>query len=49
MPCGSCEKRRQMIAEARKKGGVKNVVKALPRIVRDVAKNPPIFRGKRNG
>ena len=49
MTCGSCEKRRQMIAEARKQGGVKGAVKALPRIARDVVKNPPKLSDKRNG
>lgn len=50
MACGPCEKRRQMIADARKKAGIKGVVKALPSIVRDTVKNPPnIRREKRNG
>jgi hypothetical protein len=46
MACGPCEKRRQMIAEARKKAGIKGVVKSLPMIARDIVKNPPNIRNK---
>ncbi len=49
MPCGSCEKRRQMIAEARKQGGVKGVVKSLPKIVRHFVNNRPVIKRKSNG
>lgn len=38
-----------MLAEARKAAGVKGVVKAIPSVIRDVVKNPPNIRGKRNG
>lgn len=44
MACGSCEKRRQMLAEARKQAGVKGVVKVLPKVLRDTVKNPPNIR-----
>lgn len=49
MTCSSCEKRRQMLADARKKAGLKGVVKALPAVMRDTVKNPPNIRNKRNG
>jgi len=49
MACSSCEKRRQMLAEARKQAGLKGVVKALPKVMRDTVKNPPNIRNKRNG
>jgi hypothetical protein len=50
MACSSCEKRRQMLAAAKKNAGVVGVIKALPSIVRDTVKNPPnIRRVKRNG
>lgn len=49
MACGSCEKRRQMIAEARKQAGAKGVLKVLPKVARDVVKNPPNIRKSRNG
>lgn len=49
MACGPCEKRRQMIAEARKKAGAKGVLKVLPKVARDVVKNPPNLRKGRNG
>ncbi|MDO9417021.1 hypothetical protein [Pararhizobium sp.] len=50
MACGSCEKRRKMLADARKQG-VKGVVKALPTVARDILRNPPRFtrEEKRNG
>jgi hypothetical protein len=39
-----------MIAEARKQaGGIKGVVKVLPKVIRDTLKNPPNIRNKRNG
>ncbi|MBG6211694.1 hypothetical protein IWQ49_006385 [Labrenzia sp. EL_126] len=47
MACGSCQKRRQMIAEARRKAGVRGVIKASPAIVRDTIKNPPRIGKKR--
>lgn len=49
MACSSCEQRRKMLAEARKKAGLKGVVKTIPTVIRDVVKNPPNIRGKRNG
>lgn len=49
MPCGPCEKRRQMIAEARKQAGAKGILKVLPKVARDVVKNPPNIRKSRNG
>ncbi|CAN7390915.1 hypothetical protein [Neorhizobium sp. LjRoot104] len=49
MACSSCEQRRKMLAEARKQAGLKGVVKAIPTVIRDVVKNPPNIRGKRNG
>ena len=49
MACGSCEQRRKMLADARKKSGVKGVVKAVPNVIRDIVKNPPNIRIKRNG
>lgn len=49
MACSSCEQRRKLLAEARKKAGLKGVVKAVPTVIRDVVKNPPNIRGKRNG
>lgn len=51
MACGPCEKRRQMLAEARKQAGVKGMVKALPSVIKDTVKNPPRFirEDKRNG
>lgn len=49
MACGPCEKRRQMIAEARKQAGAKGVLKVLPKVARDVVKNPPNIRKNRNG
>ncbi|WP_153315475.1 hypothetical protein [Agrobacterium tumefaciens] len=47
MPCSSCEKRRQMLAEARKQAGLKGVVKELPNIIRDTVKNPPNIRKRK--
>lgn len=47
--CFSCQMRRKMLAEARKAAGIKGVVKAVPTVIRDVVKNPPNIRGKRNG
>jgi hypothetical protein len=49
MACGPCEKRRQMIAAARKQAGAKGVLKVLPKVARDVVKNPPNIRKGRNG
>lgn len=49
MACSSCEQRRKMLAEARKAAGLKGVVKAMPTVIRDVVKNPPNIRNKRNG
>lgn len=47
MACSSCEKRRQMIAEAKKRDGLKGVVKELPNIIRDAVKNPPNIRKRK--
>lgn len=47
MACSSCEKRRQMLAEAKKRDGLKGVVKAVPAIVRDTIKNPPNIRKRK--
>ncbi|MGV1985602.1 hypothetical protein ACQZ5N_03210 [Agrobacterium sp. 22-221-1] len=44
MACSSCEKRLQMLAEAKKRDGLKGVVKELPNIIRDTVKNPPNIR-----
>lgn len=49
MACGSCEQRRKILADVRKKAGLKGVAKAIPSVIRDVVKNPPNIRGKRNG
>lgn len=51
MACGPCAKRRQMLADAQKAGGVKAVVKTMPTVIRDTIKNPPKFtrEDKRNG
>lgn len=49
MACGPCEKRRQMIAEARRNGGIKAVLKAVPSVIRDTVKNPPKLVDKRKG
>lgn len=40
-----------MIAEARKKSGIKGVARIGPTIIRDIIKNPPRIgkEGKRNG
>jgi hypothetical protein len=38
-----------MIAEARKQAGAKGVLKVLPKVARDVVKNPPNVRKGRNG
>ncbi|MDH0869745.1 hypothetical protein [Agrobacterium pusense] len=47
MPCSSCEKRRQMLAEAKKRDGLKGMIKELPAIVRDTVKNPPNIRKRK--
>jgi hypothetical protein len=49
MACGPCEQRRRMIAEAAKQGGVKGVVKVLPKVAMDAVKYPPKYRKKPNG
>lgn len=49
MTCSSCEQRRKMLADARKAAGLKGVVKTIPTVIRDVVKNPPKLRDKRNG
>lgn len=51
MACSPCEKRRQMLAEARRQGGAKGVLKVLPKVARDTIRNPPRFvrEDKRNG
>jgi hypothetical protein len=47
--CDPCRKRRELLAQVRKQQGVKGVLKAVPTVIRDVVKNPPNIRGKRNG
>lgn len=50
MACGPCEKRRQMLADAKRKDGAKGVVNAIPKVMRDLIKNPPnIRKGVRHG
>lgn len=49
MACSPCQKRRQMLADAKKAAGIKGVVKALPAVVADAVKNPPKLKVERNG
>jgi hypothetical protein len=51
MACSPCEKRRRIIAEARKKAGFKGVIRIAPAIVRDTVRNPPSImkKGKSDG
>lgn len=49
MTCTPCQKRRQMLADAKKAEGLKGVVKAIPAVVKDAVKNPPTMKGRRNG
>ncbi|QQM29306.1 hypothetical protein JET14_13320 [Martelella lutilitoris] len=46
MVCAACLKRRKMIEEARKREGVKGVLKIAPAVIKDTIKNPPNIRGK---
>jgi hypothetical protein len=46
MPCGPCEQRRRMIAEAYKKGGYIRVLKQIPRVSAHLVKNPPKVKPK---
>jgi len=36
MACKACEKRRQMISEARKRDGLVGVVKVMPAVLNDI-------------
>lgn len=50
MSCTPCQRRRQMLAEAKERGGAKGVMKVIPAVVKDVVKNPPrMVKGKPNG
>lgn len=49
MTCSPCQKRRQMLADAKKAEGLKGVVKALPAVAADTIKNPPKLKVQRNG
>lgn len=51
MSCTPCQRRRQMLAEAKEKGGAKGVMKIIPAVVKDTVKNPPqlVRKGKPNG
>lgn len=46
MACKSCEERRKMIADARK-GGIRAVIKAGPKIIRHIVRNPPVIERKK--
>lgn len=48
--CTPCQKRRQMLADAKKAQGLKGIAKVLPAVAHDVVRNPPrLVKGNRNG
>lgn len=50
MSCTPCQRRRQMLTQAKEKGGAKGVLKIIPAVVKDTVKNPPrLVKGKSNG
>lgn len=40
MPCRPCQARREMLATAKTKGGIKGVVKVLPAVVVHMVRKP---------
>lgn len=50
MSCTPCQRRRQMLAEAKERGGAKGVMKIIPAVMKHTIKNPPrLVKGKVNG
>lgn len=51
MSCTPCQRRRQMLVEAKERGGVKGLIKAVPAVLKDAVKNPPqmVKKEKPNG
>ncbi|SHI79659.1 hypothetical protein SAMN02745911_1195 [Aureimonas altamirensis DSM 21988] len=49
MPCCRCQARREMLATAKAKDGIKGVVKVLPAVGRHMLTNPPKLKRESNG